>query len=217
MPPFFKNLAQKFGLPVEHLDFFFENRAHFNWEIKEDRKIFCTIRGCEFSAPVAPEALVDHMITEHEYGQYPCERELCNFVAYDQSCLKKHNSLFHKRLKSMTNQSFACRLCPFTAHNRNLLDRHMSIHENRQFRCSYCNYSTVLIQRMQDHMRHHFRIRDYSCYICERSFLNQGHLTGHLKCHTKDYLCAYCFRDFTSQRNLSHHLTLCKKRRDKLS
>jgi len=71
VPPSFKLLAQKFGLPEEHLDFFFENRKHFNWEIKENRKIYCTIRGCDFAAPVAPGALVHHMIDLHEYGQYP--------------------------------------------------------------------------------------------------------------------------------------------------
>ncbi|CBY39510.1 unnamed protein product [Oikopleura dioica] len=74
IPDNFKQIVSKFGLPEEHIDFFYEYRDKFVWEIKEKKKVYCTAQGCNFLAPSFPNSLVEHMAECHNYGEYPCSR-----------------------------------------------------------------------------------------------------------------------------------------------
>ncbi|CAG5104857.1 Oidioi.mRNA.OKI2018_I69.chr1.g1609.t1.cds [Oikopleura dioica] len=49
IPKDFKKIAKKFGLPQDHLEFFYEYRESFNWEIKEKIIVHCTEPGCKLN------------------------------------------------------------------------------------------------------------------------------------------------------------------------
>ncbi|CBY10908.1 unnamed protein product [Oikopleura dioica] len=219
IPASFKKLAKKFGLPEQHLDFFYEHRDDFQWETISKREINCIIKGCSFSAPVKPGALVNHMIEEHAYGTYPCDQPVCNFVTYSISSLRKHLTQFHGNGKrhSSKNNDLPCSYCSFYGQNKNLLDQHVRIHENRQVKCQFCDYTSVNSLRMQEHMLHHFKVRNYPCDQCERSFFTRAALNNHIRIHSNDYNCLHCSKPFKTRRTHDVHVTSCTVRLSKFS
>ena len=214
IPADFIKIVRKFGLPSEHIDFFYEHRDKFVWEIKEKKKIFCTAQGCDFSAPSLPNALTEHMKECHDYGEYPCDEADCKFVAYAQVCLRKHKTQFHGtgRRRRLTHEDFSCQLCGFTTIRRLLLDIHMRIHENRQTKCEFCSYTAVTVKQIHDHILYHFRIKNFACHLCPASFHINGILTQHLRMHTKDYACVHCRETFATKNQFDRHVRACEVR-----
>jgi len=217
IPDDFKKIVSKFGLPEEHIDFFYEYRDKFVWEIKEKKKVFCTAQGCNFSAPSSPNSLVQHMAEVHDYGEYPCSKEDCKFVAYAKVCLRKHETQFHGtgRRRRLTHEEFACQLCEFTTIRRLLLDVHMRIHENLQIKCEFCSYTAVTMKQIHDHILYHFRIKNFFCPICPASFHINGILTQHLRMHSKDYACTHCMNVFATKNQFDRHVRECDVRLSK--
>ncbi|CBY35985.1 unnamed protein product [Oikopleura dioica] len=74
VPEEFKLLAHRFGLPKEHLQFFYDNRESFHWESMEKKDIHCTEPSCNFLEKMINKSLVSHMINEHQYTDIPCTK-----------------------------------------------------------------------------------------------------------------------------------------------
>ena len=72
IPASFMKIAQKFGLPKEHLDFFYSNRSAFQWESKDNTQIHCSETSCKFTMKVSRGCLIDHMVSFHNYADIPC-------------------------------------------------------------------------------------------------------------------------------------------------
>ncbi|CAG5090635.1 Oidioi.mRNA.OKI2018_I69.PAR.g12671.t1.cds [Oikopleura dioica] len=58
IPKEFKILAKNFGLPEEHLEFFYENRSSFNWECKDTTEIHCAEKNCNFKMKASKGCLM---------------------------------------------------------------------------------------------------------------------------------------------------------------
>jgi len=216
IPKSFKKMATKFGLPAEHWDFFYEERENFHWETIGEKKVYCTIGKCDFSAAAKAGSMVEHMIENHDYGQFPCTKPLCKFEAYSPWSLNKHLKMFHgSKNFSIYKHNFSCQYCPFSSKDNVTLDRHVRIHENRLLKCQYCNYATV--RNLPEHIFHHFRIRNFQCDICEKTYLSKGTLTAHKREHTRDFCCLSCNQLFERRHAFDKHVKNCKVRLSKLS
>ncbi|CAG5076427.1 Oidioi.mRNA.OKI2018_I69.PAR.g8458.t1.cds [Oikopleura dioica] len=73
VPKEFQKIAKKFGLPEDHLEFFYEHRDSFNWEMKKEFVVHCSERGCKLIVNEARGCLNEHMISVHDYKDIPCE------------------------------------------------------------------------------------------------------------------------------------------------
>ncbi|CBY12446.1 unnamed protein product [Oikopleura dioica] len=158
VPDAFKQLALKFGLPGEHLDFFYENREKFSWEHKKKMVVRCSGNNChcKFTAEVKPGSLVDHMIEFHEFGEFPCQETDCNFTGYSTHSLKHHLNKFHGTAKraSSAEQKHRCKYasCSYIAPTTSALESHHRVHENRSIKCEFCHYRAFQAHIMYEHM-----------------------------------------------------------------
>ena len=54
-----------------------------NWmSISGGGKVFCTVKGCRFYTKIASDQLFEHCRVEHDWRDYHCPEDNCNFVAY---------------------------------------------------------------------------------------------------------------------------------------
>ena len=57
-------------------------RSKIDWcAVYIENKIYCTEPGCNYSTTIDNKDLTNHMINVHEYGEYPCDHDHCNYVA----------------------------------------------------------------------------------------------------------------------------------------
>ena len=168
-----------------------------NWMgISTDGKVSCVVRGCKFETPITSDGLFEHCRSRHQWKDYPCQAENCNFVAYCSMSLKKHTP-FHSRPPS-TQHQFTCskKNCQWTFSDRSGLRAHENTHDNISLKCIYCPYRCVKSVHMTMHQREHFNIRDFKCHICKKAFkqvceLNIHFTNSHSGFVTNCFICDY--------------------------
>ena len=115
----FRKVAKLFGIPEEHLEFFYENRSRFSWNIKEKPKVQCTEQHCKYTAEFKQHSLDEHMIAKHNYKDIQCQEPNCTYLAYSQKSFGQHKARFHGTGSRNSNLRFdhACRYsnCSFSA------------------------------------------------------------------------------------------------------
>ena len=217
IPKEFKKLAKSFGLPEEHLEFFYENRASFNWECKDKTQIKCAEQHCKFETKGFEGCLNDHMISVHNYKDIRCDHVDCSFIAFSQKNLNHHKSKFHGHGKKPTE--FGFNSCPYSSCKASFrfpaqLRNHLDIHENRIFSCNFCLYRCAERKSITDHLYLHFNIRKFLCQICSRAFHSQYCLTSHVKSiHSKeDFECIHCGFTAPKRSAFDKHRASCEKR-----
>ncbi|CBY10937.1 unnamed protein product [Oikopleura dioica] len=217
IPENFIKIAKKFGLPEEHLEFFYTNRDSFQWESKDKTYIHCTAVGCKHTVKISPLCLVDHMITAHNYRDIPCDKINCSYIAYSQKNLALHTIGFHGHGVKPTD--FANHTCPYLTCKVSFrfpaqLRRHLNVHENRVLSCNYCLYRNVDSIKVQSHLMIHFQIKRFNCEICSRKFSTSAHLgVHHKRAHsTDDFVCVDCTFATAKRHTLYKHRKSCKER-----
>jgi len=220
--PEFKLMATKFGLPKEHLKFFFDNREFFHWEMKENRVIHCSEAYCNFTTKLEKNALVKHMIEVHNYQDIPCGEEDCKFVAYSHKSIKSHYSRFHgtgNRAPTI-DPKYSCKYksCSYQCKDTYGLELHSRIHENRLVSCAFCPYRSTTSEKMiSQHLLTHFDTKNIKCELCSLLFRTQDALNRHwIRNHTKDFTCSYCSTSFPNFTQLQRHTTTCAERLKRL-
>jgi len=215
-------MATKFGLPKEHLEFFFNNREFFHWEMKENRIIHCSEAYCNFTTKLEKNGLVQHMVDVHNYKNIPCGEEDCKFVAYSHKSIKSHYSRFHgtgNRAPTI-DPKYSCKYksCSYQCKDTYGLELHSRIHENRLVSCAFCPYRSTTSEKMiSQHLLTHFDTKNIKCELCSLLFRTQDALNRHwIRNHTKDFTCSYCSTSFLNFTRLQRHTTTCAERLKRL-
>ena len=81
--------------------------------------------------------------------------------------------------------SFHCEFCESTFTKQRHLKSHISIiHENsssHSMKCSNCDISFKTLQNYKNHLNVvHYKIKNYICDICDKSFANKEKLDAHM-------------------------------------
>ena len=217
IPEDFKKIAKKFGLPEDHIDFFYEHRKSFNWEYKDKTEVHCTERSCKFTTKQRHKCLSDHMISVHNYNQTPCDHVDCSFIAYSQKHLNLHKSRFHGHGQKPTE--YGTHSCPFPSCKNSFrypshLRRHVNVHRNILFSCKYCPYTAAETDHLHENLSLHFNIKKFICDVCSRAFNTRSHLNTHIRAlhSNEDYECVDCEFLAKSLRSLQKHRITCEKR-----
>lgn len=161
-------------------------------------KILCTGAGCKFETTLASDCLFQHCRDEHDWGDYPCTHDNCQYVAFSSTNLKQHRSHFHSLYAKHKFQGYPCnrRNCKASFEQENKLLQHMKIHDNDVVSCVFCPYRNAEPVALIRHQRLHFNSRDYKCTICKTSFTTQSALNSHTELRhlnetTKCPLCKF--------------------------
>jgi len=216
IPEKFKKIAEKFGLPEEHLQFFYENRELFQWEAKDKTDIHCTEKTCRFVMKASKGCLIDHMISVHKYHDIACDKPDCSFIAYSQKNLNFHTGGFHGHGRRPDSANAACPFpsCNAFFANDGSLQTHLNIHKIRMFFCRFCPFRSSEARKLAVHLDIHFNIKKYVCHICSSSFFRQHSLTNHMEAYHehRDYYCKDCGFNTSKRREFNIHRSSCKER-----
>jgi uncharacterized Zn-finger protein len=217
VPKTFLKVAKKFGLPEEHLDFFYENRNSFQWESKDKTEIHCSETLCKFTVKESPGCLTNHMITAHKYADLPCQKPNCSFIAYSQKNLNYHSGIFHGFGKGVNAKSVYP--CPYPTCDKmfqwpSMLKTHIDVHENKRYSCNYCQFRCGSKKDLYNHLNIHFDIKKYDCHICPKTFYNKSLLGAHIsRTHpNEDFKCVDCDYSSPTRKPFAKHRRICKKR-----
>ena len=79
IPEDFIKKIEKLGMNVNDAEILFESKI--NWTaVYSENKIYCPEVSCDYFSKIDNGELNNHLITVHNYGQYPCEFPNCNYV-----------------------------------------------------------------------------------------------------------------------------------------
>ena len=217
IPNDFLKIAKKFGLPKEHLDFFYEHRKSFHWESKDKTKIHCFEKTCKFTMETSKDCLVDHMKTVHNYKDVECDKQDCLFVGFSQKNLNHHTATFHGHGKRP--DEYGIHPCPYSSckasfRYRDGLRPHVNVHTNTVFSCSFCQYRSVEKHNLQNHLNLHFDIKKHVCDVCSISFTRKQDLHRHEKIRHSDteFECTHCSFTSPSFNAVKKHGLSCTER-----
>ena len=141
----------------------------------------------------------EHCKNDHKFKAIPCTFSNCNFVAVNHQGYALHMSKFHSKHRVFTGNEFRCPYqgCRSAFTKRLHLEEHVRVHENNLFSCVFCPYKSAQMKELNNHYRRHYKIFEYKCDLCDKSFVRATNLYNHregshrlgevLKCH----LCGY--------------------------
>ena len=171
----------------------------------------CSAPKCKFETVAALDCLVDHCVNSHRWKDSPCSFPGCNFVSYSSRTALSHRTRFHSKHRVFSLKDFPCLWsnCVSSFPNQSLLKKHMRIHNNELLKCTFCPYRTAMECHLKDHYRTHYKIFDFKCEFCEKSFVATHLLQQHTDmAHSKDedMSCEICNK-FTGPRGrLQRHI-----------
>ena len=81
VPKEFIKKIKNLGMKVEDAEVLFKSKI--DWcAVYSDNKIYCVEPGCDYVTKIDKGELTNHMINVHNYVDYPCGHDHCDYVAY---------------------------------------------------------------------------------------------------------------------------------------
>ena len=94
IPKEFMKQIKKLGMKEEDAEVLYQTKI--DWAaVYSENKIHCAEKGCDYYTKMDTDDLRNHMITQHNYGEYPCTHSDCNFVAYSEVLNFGEKSILH--------------------------------------------------------------------------------------------------------------------------
>ncbi|KAM9715379.1 zinc finger protein 518A [Menidia menidia] len=157
---------------------------------------------CKDDFTFSPNDLLKHFRAAHQGNlpTYPCD--LCDFVTNEFPALQRHR-IEHR------NTLVTCELCNNgIQYSLLLLTRHyiMCHSTNGQFKCDWCEFTTVDAGTFVQHIHHHNESH-WKCTKCRHISLNEEDHQNHMKAHTDTFpfTCQICGYGAARSENLKKH------------
>lgn len=83
--------------------------------------------------------------------------------------------------------------------------------KEKRFECDICGLRTFKKQHIEEHLKRHFKIKDYHCDQCPSAFTTGTELKIHIKnvhCDERPFRCEHkgCDSAFKQKENLKEHM-----------
>lgn len=83
--------------------------------------------------------------------------------------------------------------------------------KEKRFECDICGLRTFKKQHIEEHLKRHFKIKDYHCDQCPSAFTTGTELKIHIKnvhCEDRPFKCDHkgCESAFKQKENLKEHM-----------
>lgn len=102
----------------------------------------------------------------------------CSKKFTTERALKSHENNVHNKAQ----KKYICSYCGETFFNQHFYRKHIAEEENNEPYCLECQKAFATTSTLNTHIRTvHNKIRAYSCDVCDRTFLQSGHLKAHQK------------------------------------
>lgn len=169
-------------------------KSQIDWvAVYIENKIYCIEPRCEYFTHIDNEDLRSHMINVHKYGQYPCLYTDCDYVAFSNKNLNFHTTVHTMRYDKEYWHKCPRLNCRSSFEFRTDFERHIRIHRNEFSQCQYCPFRYNRQMHYQSHLKSHFRIKDFKCDQCDKSFNTVYQLNRHYSMHEGIiYHCLIC-------------------------
>ena len=96
IPKEFMKQIERFGMKVEGAELLYKTKI--NWTaVYSENKLYCTEHGCEFFTKIDGDELRNHMIANHNYGEYPCPYQDCDYVGVSKVSDFKNDKAWSKK------------------------------------------------------------------------------------------------------------------------
>ena len=212
-----KVISSKFISHIVNLGFDEKDAAKL-YETKEDwlgmssgGRVLCIEQGCKFSTPMSSDCMFQHCRTVHNWRDYPCTHDNCNYVAFSKRSFKSHLSKFHSPYQTHNGNYYSCQVpnCRAAFRSNHELIRHERVHNNDVCRCVFCPYVSAQHLSLTWHQRIHFNTREFVCDVCQKAFTTRGMLNSHVRqkhdVEEATTQCPLCDR-VSNRRNIKTHL-----------
>ena len=96
-------------------------------------------------------------------------------------------------------QQHVCEICGKSYAQKNVLIRHLTVHNNEKLDCSICSKSFGNKFNLQKHEKiHNNRELVFECGQCGKKFLSKSSLTKHTQTKHNNFVfgCLYCSKSF---------------------
>ena len=192
IPKGFIKKIKKLGMNVDDAEILYKTQVDWT-AVYSNNKIYCTEPGCDYCTEIDNGNLKMHLMSAHNYGDFPCPDPQCNFIGVSQKNLNLHNRM-HTRL-SVKQYWYKCPKsnCQTSFESESRLHYHIRIHNNDFYQCQYCQFKYLWNQEYETHLRQHFKIDTIKCDQCDKSFGSSGALKIHYRKHEGiSYSCLLC-------------------------
>jgi hypothetical protein len=118
-------------------------------------------------------------------------------------------------------------ICPTCAKGyvtQNQLWKHQKVHEEKEYKCSFCDYAGRFPEMLRYHMVKHSGNKPYYCSECERGFRRPCEMSRHNKKYhysaskepvassvSKEYMCTKCNTQIDDKVHFENHILDCGK------
>lgn len=110
---------------------------------------------------------------------------------------------------------FKCEICGKSFNTKTHLDVHTRSHGSQaMINCPVCNKVLKSKIYLRTHLKtHDDNLKNYSCDICKKKFIQKSDLLKHQTTHTKDkpWICETCGKDFSRKDSLDLHVNIHTK------
>ncbi|XP_013421226.1 zinc finger protein 225 [Lingula anatina] len=174
----------------------FESSLSLRKHMKEkhaSRRHVCEICGYTTKR----KSMIDNHKVMHHFKseQQPCDK--CDKVFTSLKSLQRHKECYHAVHQEM------CKECGICYDN---WENHVCRYDEKKFLCEVCGNFIVNCGKIQ-HLRSHYNVKLYVCYLCNREFTRKDNLDKHIRVHTGKMIkdCEYCGKGFVNHSNWKLH------------
>lgn len=123
--------------------------------------------------------------------------------------LNKRSLSGHMRMVHRVVSPRSCGICGLVFYTTGSFKEHAMQHKGRVWKCDHCNKNFKTSKGFRYHQATLNVIKTFQCNKCEKKFVTEAKLNGHMSAHLA---CRYCGKMYKRRQGATQHEWVCDKR-----